>query len=227
MWQDFIQLMFPRLCLLCYEPLGWQEKFLCMHCLSGLPYTHYWVEKDNPAAQVFWGKIAVEWVVPFLHYSKNGMAQKIIHLIKYRNRPELAEYLGFLFGNILRNTDLSQADVISAVPLYPKRLKQRGYNQSEKIAQGIGRAMGLPLETRIVERRIWEVSQTHKGRYERWKNVQDAFVLINPAAVAGRHIILVDDVLTTGSTLEACVSSIATVENVKVSIVTLAKATLT
>jgi ComF family protein len=227
MWQDFIQLLYPRLCVVCNETLGRQERFICMHCMIRLPYTHYWREKDNPAAQLFWGKVQVEWVIPFLHFTKSGMVQKMIHQIKYRNSPELAEYLGMLFGNILKDTDLSQADVITAVPIHPQRLKQRGYNQSEKIAMGIGRVMGLPVESRIVERRMWEDSQTHKGRYERWENVQDAFVLVNPAAVAGRHIILVDDVLTTGATLEACASSIAAADNVKLSIVTLAKAQLT
>jgi ComF family protein len=226
MWQDFIQLLYPRLCVVCNETLGRQERFICMHCMIRLPYTRYWLEKDNPAAQLFWGKVQVEWVIPFLHFTKSGMVQKMIHQIKYRNSPELAEYLGMLFGNILKDTDLSQADVITAVPIHPQRLKQRGYNQSEKIAMGIGRVMGLPVESRIVERRMWEDSQTHKGRYERWENVQDAFVLVNPAAVAGRHIILVDDVLTTGATLEACASSIAAADNVKLSIVTLAKAQL-
>lgn len=227
MWSDFFQLIFPRVCLLCYESLVWQEKFLCIHCLNKLPYTHYWEEKDNPAAQLFWGKVPVEWVIPFLHYTKNGRVQKMIHHIKYHNRPELAEYLGKLFGNVLKQTPLQYADAVIAVPLHATRLKQRGYNQSEKIAKGIAEIMGLPLWTGIVERKLWHLSQTRKGRYERWENVQDAFELVDPSIVTDKHIILVDDVLTTGSTLEACASSLLSGGRVTISIVTLAKAELT
>ncbi|MGC8823504.1 MAG: ComF family protein [Bacteroidales bacterium] len=226
MWKDFFQLLFPRACLLCYESLVWQEKYLCLHCLHKLPYTHYWEEKDNPAAQLFWGKVPVEWVIPFLHYTKNYRVQKMLLQIKYHNRPDVAEYMGVLFGNILKQTPLQLADAITAVPLHATRLKQRGYNQSEKIAKGIAEAMNLPLWTDIVERKTWQLSQTRKGRYERWENVQDAFELVNPSKVVGKHIILVDDVLTTGSTLEACAASLLTASRVTLSIVTLAKAEL-
>ncbi len=226
MWQDFLQLVFPRLCVLCYEPLVKQENFLCMHCINNLPYTHYWKERDNPAAQLFWGRVQLEWVIPFLHYTKQGRVQKMIHQIKYHNRPEMAEYLGMLFGNVLRHTCLCDAHAIMAVPLHPLRLRQRGYNQSEKIARGIAGVMKLPLWNGIIERKTWQKSQTLKSRYERWENVKDAFELINPLAVEGKHIILVDDVLTTGSTLEACANCLINDGKARVSIATLAKADL-
>ncbi|MCX7985409.1 MAG: phosphoribosyltransferase family protein [Bacteroidales bacterium] len=221
---DFLQLVFPRVCLLCYDTLVVQERFLCLQCKTRLPYSHYWEEKDNPAAQLFWGRVPVEWVIPFLHFTKNGVVQHLIHEIKYNKRHDLAEYLGTLFGNVLNSSSLKMVDGIVPVPLHASRLLERGYNQSEKIAQGISQSMNIPLLSNVIERRVWKSSQTKRNRYERWQNVKDAFQLVNREAIAGKHIMLVDDVLTTGATLEACALKILEAERVSISIVTLAKA---
>ncbi len=226
MWQDFIDLLFPRVCILCYRTLVKQENFICLHCLSRLPYTYYWKDKCNPAAQLFWGKVQVDWVIPYLHFTKKGIAQEIVHQIKYSNGADLAEFMGSLIGNMIKDTPLIHANALIPVPLHKIKFSQRGYNQSESIAIGISNTTGIPVWNKVLERTFYTETQTRKGRFERWMNVKDAFNVSHKELIHQKHLILIDDVLTTGATLESCVEPLLTAGATNVSIVTLAKAEL-
>ncbi|MEJ2595045.1 MAG: ComF family protein [bacterium] len=222
---DLINLFFPRICHACREPLIDQENVLCMSCSLKLPRTNFHLRHDNPVAMVFWGRVRIEAATSFLFFNKGGRVQQLMHALKYRGNRKVGIYLGKLFGSALSDADtFREADLIIPVPLHPRKLHKRGYNQSEMIGQGLSDTMDKPLNTQSLSRIVHTASQTRKSRYSRWENVKDVFQVNHPEHVAGRHILLVDDVLTTGATLEACATKLLEVEHTKVSMATLAYA---
>ena len=221
--KDFIELFFPRICLVCGNNLLKQEKLVCLQCLHELPRTNFHTEERNTVAELFYGRVRIEVATAFFFFSKGSKYQKLIHALKYREMKEIGVLMGTHFAIDLEKSPLFSAiDVICPVPLHPKKEKKRGYNQSEFIARGISERMGKELSVGNLVRRVYTDSQTRKGRYERWENVEGIFELCRPGEFEGKHILLVDDVVTTGSTLEACASTILSVtQNTKVSIATL------
>ena len=221
----FVQLVFPRNCLLCGGELLEKEKCLCKQCSSKLPYTKFELQDNNPIEQLFWGKVEVEKASSLLYFRKGEKVQKIIHYIKYRNAKELGVSMGEIFGRRLMNTGfLTDIDVIVPVPLHPKRLKYRGYNQSELLARGIGSVSGIEVLPNAIIRHSYTETQTKKERYERHLNVHRVFNVAQEDQIMGKHILLVDDVITTGSTLEACIVQLKRIPNTRVSVVALASA---
>jgi ComF family protein len=220
--KDIFDLLFPRTCSGCNNLLTSGEYLVCTECLYKLPRTGYWKEDDNPVAKKFWGRIVVENASSFLHFQKGGRLQNIIHQMKYRNKKEIGFIFGKLFGHELKDTKYAKVELIVPVPLHFSKFRKRGYNQSEWIAIGISEVLGVPINAYALERNIASESQTKKVRYDRWTNVMNVFSISNPDALKNKHILLVDDVLTTGATLEACANSILSVPNTKISIVTLA-----
>jgi ComF family protein len=218
---DFI---FPRNCAGCYKSLVSNENYICTDCLFHLPKTGYWKDTNNPAAQLFWGKVKIENTASHFFFQKKSRVQNIFHHLKYKDMKELGEMLGKLFGEELHQTPYASADVIVPVPLHKNRMKKRGYNQSEWIAAGLSAALSVPVDTTSVIRTSANETQTSKGRYARWKNVENIFSVAKCQTLEGKHIILVDDILTTGATLEACATAILEVPGTRVSILTLAKA---
>ena len=220
---DFVELFFPRICLVCGNSLLQQEELVCLQCLHELPRTNFHLEGRNPVAEIFYGRVSLEAATSFFVFSKGSRYQKLIHALKYKGLKEVGILLGTHFAIDLEKSPLfTSVDLICPVPLHPKKEKKRGYNQSEFIARGIADRMGKPLSTGNLVRVVYTDSQTRKGRYERWENVEGIFALTHPEEFEGKHILLVDDVLTTGSTLEACASAIlSTNQNTKVSIATL------
>jgi ComF family protein len=220
--KDIFDLLFPRTCSGCNDLLASGENYICAECLYKLPRTGYWNEDDNPVAKKFWGRIYIENASSYLHFQKGGRLQNIIHQMKYRNKREIGLILGKMFGSELKNTRYASAELIVPVPLHFSKFRKRGYNQSEWIAMGISEVLGIPLNTNTLVRNIASESQTKKVRYDRWANVMNVFNISNPDALQNRHVLLVDDVLTTGATLEACANAVLGVPNTKVSVVTLA-----
>jgi ComF family protein len=220
---DFLSLFFPSLCLSCGETLVRGEEMLCTRCLIEIGRTGYHLKRDNALEQLFWGRCMVERGAAFSVYNRGSRIRKLIHLMKYKGQKDIGYALGRLYGNYLNGTSFMEGiDMFIPVPLHPSRLKQRGYNQSEYIAMGLSSVIGVPVVDTALKRAAKSATQTHRGRYERWKNVDGRFVVSDQKIIEGKHLMLVDDVVTTGSTLEACVDALQRFPGVRVSVVTLA-----
>jgi len=220
--KDFFNLFFPDLCIVCNTHLVSQEDLICTKCLYNLPKTNYHKDLDNPVSRLFWGRTKVEYATAFFKFNKGSNYQEMMHKFKYHGNKEIGCVLGMSFGNQLINSDFNKIDLIVPIPLHKSKLKKRGYNQSEWISIGLSETMQKPLDVKSVIRSIATETQTRKGRYERWKNVEEIFKVTNEKELRGKHILLVDDVITTGSTMEACINTILKVKDTKVSVAALA-----
>ncbi len=224
---DVIELVFPSLCISCGERLISQEKYLCGNCWHDLPVTNFHKNKDNKVAQLFWGRTEISNATAFFKYRKGSNYQHLIYFTKYKGLKDLGFEVGRKFGLVLSESkEYSSVDLIIPVPLHPKKQKQRGYNQSEWIAKGVAEAMKKKLSVNMLKRKIFSSTQTRKNRFERWQNVEGIFEVSISDAIRGKHILLIDDVITTGSTLEACAYQLLKLPETKVSIATLAFADL-
>ncbi len=222
---DFLSLFYPRLCAGCQTTLVLGEDVICLGCLADLPKTGFGKVSDNPVAQLFWGRAEIRLATSFCSFDKGGIMQQFLHRLKYKGSKEIGEKLGRLFGyDLSKCAPYREIELLIPVPLHPKKERQRGYNQSAVIAAGISAAMGKPLVTDNLIRNHYSDTQTNKGRFERWENVKELFSVRNPELLEGKHLLLVDDVVTTGSTLEACAQALLKVPGVKVSVATLAYA---
>lgn len=222
--KDFFNLIFPDLCVVCNRHLVSQEKLICISCLYNLPKTNFHKEIDNPVSQLFWGRAKIEYATAYYFFNKGGQYQNMMHKFKYHGVKEIGYVLGRSFGAQIKNSFFKKVDVVIPVPLHQSKLKKRGYNQSELIAEGLSESLQKKLDTKNLIRTIATTTQTRKSRFDRWKNVEKIFKVKNPGQITGKHILLVDDVVTTGSTLEACANVILEIPETKVSIATLAVA---
>lgn len=203
MLAPLLNLLFPDLCVACNGALVAGEQHLCTKCLNHLPETHYHREVGNQLEKTFWGRIHPERVFAFLAFKKQGMVQRLLHELKYGNNPELGQMLGNMYGAQLSAEGLMY-DGVLAIPLHPAKEKQRGYNQSDCFAKGLSEGLGCAHLHKVVARKRHTSTQTRKSRFERWVNVGDVFEVEKPELITGKRILLVDDVITTGATIEAC-----------------------
>jgi ComF family protein len=223
LFDDFLSLIFPQVCAACGKLLFKNEEIICTKCLYKLPKTNFHRFADNPVMQIFWGRIELHSAAAFLNFTKSGRVQRLVHQLKYKSKTEVGILLGELYGVDLKNADLFKSvDVVIPVPLHWKKQKKRGFNQSEMFGRGIAKSMNAVLDTTSLIRNVDTATQTKKSKAERWKNVRDVFELTNPSNIEGKHILLVDDVITTGATMEASASTLLTVSGVKVSVATIA-----
>ncbi len=220
---DFIGLLFPEVCAACGNPLVMNEKMICTSCLLHLPRTYFSRERDNPVSQAFWGKLDIYSATALYLFKKGSGVQHMLHQLKYKGNREIGIYLGTLLGDELQGSTLfNTVEAVVPVPLHPKKQRKRGYNQSEVIAEGICRSLTASLDTRTLVRVRYSETQTKKSRYKRWENVRDIFAITPGTNLAGRHVLLVDDVLTTGSTMEACARELLTVPGLRLSVACIA-----
>ena len=223
MFNDFLSLIFPKVCYACGKSLFKTEDCICTSCLFHLPKTNYHLFSDNPVVKLFWGRTNIYSASSLYSFSKGSKVQHLIHQLKYRGKKEIGTSLGKYYGKELKTAPMfSSANIVLPVPLHPKKLKKRGYNQSETFAQGIAESMDAESPNGILIRTYASETQTKKSRFERWKNVEEIFKITSPEKIEGKHILLVDDVVTTGATLEACANKLLEVPNTKVSIATIA-----
>lgn len=222
MIRDFISLFFPEICPGCGQSLFKNEHVLCTRCFFKLPGTRFHNESTNPVAQLFWGRADISFATALLYYRKGGRVQKLIHRFKYRGMKEIGHFLGECLGRELKQSPLLKIpDVIIPVPLHEKKEKKRGFNQSEIIARGISSVLECEMRSDLLIRTVQSETQTRKSRFKRWENVREIFRVTDREFLKNKHILLVDDVITTGSTLEACASVLLEVEGLKVSVAAL------
>jgi len=221
-FEGFAGLFWPNVCVCCSTGLMRGEGYICNHCMCDLPATNFYREADNPVAQIFWGRANIEHATANYFFRKGNRVQKIVYQIKYRGQKEMGVMFGREMGKSLRDSSFGDTDIIVPVPLHPKKLRKRGYNQSEWIARGVAEALDKPMDTKTLVRRYFTDSQTRKKNYDRWENVNYGFELTNSDTFAGRHILIIDDVITTGATLEACIQAVLSATEARISVATLA-----
>lgn len=220
---DFLSLVYPRVCHICGKSLFRHERLICRKCMHHLPVARFAGDTENPAARVFWGRVPLEIVVTAYLYNKGNAIQQLVHKLKYRGMKEIGIFLGEALGREM-GTAGTKSDIscIMPVPLHPRKQRKRGFNQSEVIARGISNITGVPVNTSVLYRKTHTSTQTRKSKYARWQNVESIFGLHNPEKIMNMHILLVDDVITTGATIEACAQSLLRVEGVRVSVAAVA-----
>ena len=190
-----------------------------------MPKTNYHLVADNELEKRFWGKFPIERASAYFHYVKGSDFDKILFELKYHGQKEVGEYMGrYMANDLLASGFFNEIDIIVPVPLHKKREKERGYNQSEWIASGISKITGIPVNTNSIKRVEANTTQTRKSLWDRWENVQNLFAVVSSSELQGKHILLVDDVLTTGATIASCASKIMEVRGVRISVLTLAAA---
>ena len=222
-WNDLLDLFYPRLCLLCKKMLLAEERQLCLHCLCDLPRTYYHRRDDHPLRPLFAGISSLQHLTAFLFYEEGGRVQSLIHSFKYRGNKRLAERLGRMAARELQADGFFRnIDVCVPVPLHRRRQRRRGYNQAEWIARGLATVYHCPVDTQTLVRAVDTETQTHKSAYERRMNVAEAFCLSRPERLANKHVLLVDDVLTTGATLLSCIDCLMRIPHISISVFTLA-----
>lgn len=223
LWSRVLDFVSPRLCAVCGSRLSVTEHALCSACCLRLPRTGFCLRPyDNPVAQAFWGQADVERAASFFYFEPHSEVSRMIYSLKYKGRPDIGVALGRLAaGEFMAAGFFDGVDVIVPVPLARKRLRERGYNQSAEVAAGVSSLTGIPVDERSVCRKAFKTSQTKLGRWERLGNVSGLFEVRRQERLLGKHVLLVDDVFTTGATVMACASAVAAVPSTTVSIMTL------
>ncbi len=222
---DFLSLFYPASCFACQAPLVSGEEMLCVSCIAHLPYTDYHHFTENKVADSFAGRVPLVQATSFLHFYKGGKTQAILHQLKYRNQPELGVFLGKMAARKYETTGFfKRIDGIIPIPLHPKKRAKRGYNQAEQLAKGIAVSTQKPLWPQNLVRTTNTTTQTRKSRFARWLNVETVFEVRDMTELKGKHLLIVDDVLTTGATIEAAATKLLAVNGVSLSVFTLAHA---
>jgi ComF family protein len=206
--KDCLHLFFPNCCAACGSPLLGKENVVCLRCRHLLPRTGYHLQRGNPVEQLFWGRIPLIAAGACFEFRKSGSVQNMLHALKYEGARDVGIEIGKIYGRELMQSDLfANNERIVPVPLHPEKQRIRGFNQSEMFARGLTESMPGTHYANAVERAVPTGSQTRKSRFERWKNVETVFQAgPEMSSIQGKKVLLVDDVVTTGATLESCVS---------------------
>jgi ComF family protein len=221
---DFGKLFFPTICIGCSQPLNATEDTICVNCLITLPRTNYHRLETNPVSNKFRGRIQIHSASAFLYFSRGNSTRAFLHHLKYSGRQDIGKRLGALYAKDLVNDGYPTPDVIIPLPLHPSKQRLRGFNQCASIAEGLKKHLGAEIGSDFVKRISNNSTQTKKGRFERWENVERIFAVPNPEKISGKNVLLIDDVVTTGSTLEACGHTVLEAEPARLSFLTLATA---
>ncbi|MCX6244523.1 MAG: ComF family protein [Bacteroidetes bacterium] len=225
LFDDFISLIFPRICAACGNSLWKHEETLCLSCEYHLPRTEFHLSLENPVGSLFWGRVTLSGAAAFLYFHKGGKVQRLIHQLKYKGRKDIGLCLGKNYGQFLKNSPFfNTVEIILPVPLHLKKLRQRGYNQSELFAAGLGEAMNIPVEAGLLYRKKATETQTRKSRFRRWQNVAEVFAVRSPETLEMKHVLVVDDVITTGATLESCILALSGIKGIRISVAAIAVA---
>lgn len=222
-FQDFIDLFFPNPCFVCSQKMGSAETYICTSCQLDLPYAREYNDPENAESnKLFWGKLEIKQVYTGFYFKKGNPVQNLMHELKYNHQPKLGVEMGIWLAREMIQYNQPLPDVIIPVPLHPKRQRTRGYNQSHQLALGISKTLNIPINHKTVKRVAYNVSQTKQTRFTRWDNVEKIFNIEKRHQLHGKHLLIVDDVITTGSTLEALCNEIQKSFNCTISIASFA-----
>ncbi|MHB1179583.1 MAG: ComF family protein [Daejeonella sp.] len=222
-FHDFLSLFFPELCAGCGTNLFKNEQVICTNCIYQLPVTNFHKDPLNKLAKQLWGRFVFKQACSYVYFRKGGRVQNIMHQLKYNQRPEAGFRMGQLYAYVLNSSpEWQKPDLLIPVPLHPEKLRKRGYNQSESIAEGLASVLNIPVLTDHLKRIENTETQTTKSRFGRYENLKSAFQCRDEIDLANKHILLVDDVMTTGATLEACAEVMLSIEGTVISIATVA-----
>ncbi len=217
--EDFVSLLYPNVCAACGNSLFKHEEIVCTYCLYHLPKTNYHLMEASPLDKVFWGRVQLAHTAALYTFHKKGKVQHLIHQLKYKGRMDVGIYLGKILGADLAKTKaFANVDKVIPVPLHPDKQRKRGYNQSEQIAIGMAKAMDAEMDSTSFIRTVDTQTQTKKSRFARWENVKEIFQVASANELANKHILLVDDVITTGATLESAAHILLNIEGVTLSV---------
>jgi len=219
---DINSILLPPVCFGCNVQLSGGEYLLCTRCRHDLPLTDYNFTDENPVDRMFYGRVPIQKAVSFLYFSKQGIVKNILHYLKYRKQVEVGEFIGNWFGSQIAQEATFQIDIVVPVPLHPKKLKKRGYNQVERFGQRLAFHLGATYRNDVLIKTQNTKTQTKKNRFARWKSSQDLFVLQNASEMADTTLLLVDDVITTGATIEACAMALLQIPNINIYVATMA-----
>ena len=220
---DFLSLIYPRYCEACGSNLYKHEDLICNQCIITLPHSNYHLSPANEINLLFAGRVPLIHALCIFNFEKSGRVQKLIHALKYQNQMGLGIWLGNYYANLLKvNSILEDVDLLIPIPLHKKKLKQRGYNQSECFAKGLSEVFERPMLNNCILRLSETSTQTKKKKFERWQNVEGVFKINNPSILENKHVLLVDDVITTGATIDAAWQTIKDIEGIKISVISIA-----
>lgn len=220
--ESFLHVVFPHVCDGCGSDLLNIESRLCIRCLASLPETNFEQHTGNPVEKMFWGRMPLVCAASHFYFTKESLIQHLMHQFKYKGNEDLGLQLGRMMGYAIRSSNrFHDIDAMVPLPLFPFKEKKRGYNQATVLCKGISEVLSLPVLNNVITRPQHTETQTKKGRIERWRNIEGKFYLLDPTAIQDKHLLLVDDVVTTGATLESCGNELLAPGNVKLSLVTL------
>lgn len=222
---DCWDFFFPRYCKMCGSRLFHEETDICVKCLASLPRTNLYRYHSSEVEKMFYGKFPIERATAFLYYTKGGNVRRLVYSLKYYGNKHVGIFMGrYIAQELLSAGFFDDIDALVPVPLHRKKMHKRGYNQSEALAQGISEITRLPCITDVLQRMKPSETQTHKTRYERWLNVDGVFIVSKPEQLVDKHILLVDDVITTGATIVACADAMHGISGLRISVLALAMA---
>jgi ComF family protein len=217
--ESFFHLFFPHVCSGCGSDLVNEESNLCLHCLTSMPETNFHMHSNNPIEKKFWGRLPLASATAQYYFTKESLMQHLMHQLKYKGNRELGKQMGRLMGNdLLASNRFNRIDALIPLPLFAAKEKRRGYNQSTILCEGIAEIMNVEILDRVIIRTQHTDTQTTKGRMERWLNMEGKFKLIQAEKIQGKHVLLVDDIITTGATLEACGQELLQVDHLQLSV---------
>ena len=223
MFKAIIDLFFPKVCYACHEVLNDHEQDICTDCRNNLPVTNFHFHKDNNVSKVFYARVKVEYGTALFRFEKKGLVQQLIHNLKYKGQESIGVFLGDWLGGELKTVkEYSEIDMVIPVPLHKNKLKKRGYNQVAKFAEHIASALNVKYVDNVLLKVTNTDSQVLKSRFARWTNNEELFTLQNKSTIANKHILLVDDLITTGATMEACINVLNQAKNIKISVACMA-----
>lgn len=226
MFNDLINLFFPHVCLACKNLMVTHEIYVCTTCRHNLPVTNYHFDNNDAVQKVLYGRVNLENATALLHFSKKGIVQELLHNLKYRGHESIGLFLGKWLGAELSEIEnYSNIDVVVPVPLHKSKLRKRGYNQVTKFGEEIAKALNVEYNATVLQKIKATKTQVFKDRMKRWVDNKTVFTITENQSLQGKHILLVDDIITTGATMETCANALLQIKDIKLSITTMAIAT--